>query len=146
MRLMIFVTVVLSFFGCKAGSASAASRGYEKPVKPAKGLTPAPLLSRGKSVVASKRGTNADHLTDGKYKAGVWEGGTPSAEKPSWAAFEIGPGPQRLLLAWTASGSFNHNETTYGGPGSYRVEVSADSTNGEDGAWKPVATVTGNEY
>jgi acyl-CoA thioesterase-1 len=146
MRLLLCVALVSNLLCCKSGSASAASRGYVKPAKPAKGLTPAPLISRGKPVSASKRGSNADRLTDGKYKAGVWEAGRPTADKPSWVAIDVGVGPEKLFMSWTASGSFNHNETTYGGPGSYRVEVSADSTDGEDGTWKTASTVSGNEY
>ena len=146
MKLILSVVLVCSVFACKSNSASAAGRAYVKPVKPSKGLTPSPTVSRGKPIVASKRGTRPENLVDGKYKEGVWEGGLPNSAKPSWVSIDVGAGPQRLLLAWTASGSFNHNETTYGGPGSYRIEVSADSTDGEDGAWKPVVTVTGNEY
>lgn len=146
MRLLLCVVLASSVFACKNGAASAEGRAYVKPAKPAKGLTPAPLLSRGKSVAASKRGSNADRLTDGKYRSGFWQADLPTAEKPSWVAIDVGAGPEKLLLAWTASASFNHNETTYGGPGSYRIEVSADSSDGADGTWKPVVTVSGNVY
>lgn len=137
------LALALCFLGCKS---NAAGREYKKPVKPAKGMTPAPLLSRGKSVESNLRGSSAGKLTDGKYKDGSWAAKLPTAEKPAWVAIEIGPGPQKLLLAWTASGCFNHLETKYGGPGSYRIEVSADSKDGEGGTWKTVATVPNNEY
>lgn len=142
-RILTCLVLALLTGACKS---NAADRPYVKPAKSAKGLIAAPIISRGKPVVASQRGKRPENLVDGKYREGVWEAGTPSAEKPSWVAFDVGAGPTKLLLAWTASGSFNHNETTYGGPGSYRIEVSADSTDGENGAWKPVVTQTGNEY
>ncbi len=141
MRTFFLVALSLCAFGCKSGSASAAGRDYKKPVKPAKGITAAPLLSRGKSVESNLMASSADKLTDGKYKDGSWAAKMPSEDKPAWVAIDIGPGPDRLLLAWTASGSFNHHETQYGGPGSYRIEVSPDAKQ-----WKTVVTVTDNEY
>jgi lysophospholipase L1-like esterase len=46
-----------------------------------------------------------------------------------------------LLLNWTASGSYDYEETDYGSPGAYRIETSADSTDGEDGTWRKAAEV-----
>ncbi len=146
MRFVLVVSLCCLGLACKSNSASAADRAYVKPVKPTRGITPAPVISRGKPIIASKRGSRAESLVDGKYREGSWEAGLPTAEKPSWVAIDVGEGPQKLLLAWTASGSFNHNETTYGGPGSYKIETSSDSTNGENGTWKSVVTVSGNEY
>lgn len=146
---LLTLAAVLS---CKGNSATAAPAGQAaqalKPgaaaVKPSKGPAAAPLVSRNKKVQSSKRGTNADALVDGSYKSNTWAAGRPTKEKPSWVAIDVGPGPTKLLLNWTASGSFNHNETTYGGPGPYRIEVSADSDDGEDGTWKTVAEVAEN--
>ena len=138
MRSLFLVAMVLCVFGCKS---SAAGRDYKKPSKPAKGIIPAPLLSRGKSVESNLIASSPDKLTDGKYKDGSWAAKLPTAEKPAWVAIDIGPGPEKLLLAWTASGSFNHHETQYGGPGSYRIEVSPDGKE-----WKTVVTVPDNEY
>jgi lysophospholipase L1-like esterase len=82
---------------------------------------------------------------DGKYRtfAGTWNAGRPTAEAPAWVAIDVGRGPSRLLLVWSASGSYNYDETDYGSPGSYRVETSADSTTGSDGSWSTVAHAEG---
>jgi hypothetical protein len=60
------------------------------------------------------------------------------------AAVDVGRGPSRLLLSWVASGNPEYLDTSYGGPGSYRIETSADSTDGKNGTWKTMVTVTGN--
>jgi lysophospholipase L1-like esterase len=56
----------------------------------------------------------------------------------------VGVGPKRVLLSWTASGNHGYTDIQSGAPASYRVESSADSTNGSDGTWRVEATVTGN--
>lgn len=101
------------------------------------------LLSRGKKVVSKRSGAEA--LTDGKYKVAFWKAGTPSEERPATAAIEIGKGPSRLLLTWTASGNYDYTDTTFGAPGAYKIETSADSTNGEDGSWKTALAVKDND-
>jgi lysophospholipase L1-like esterase len=45
------------------------------------------------------------------------------------------------MVDWSASGSFNYEETDYGSPGAYRIETSADSTNGVDGSWRTAVDV-----
>jgi acyl-CoA thioesterase I len=141
MRHFVLVGLMLCAFGCKWGSAAAAGPDYKKPSKPIRGITPNPLLSRGLSPDTNLIGSNVGKLTDGRYKDGSWAAKLPTEDSPAWAAFEIGAGPDKLMLAWTASGSFNHKETQYGGPGSYRVEVSPD---GND--WKAAVTVKNNAY
>jgi lysophospholipase L1-like esterase len=59
-------------------------------------------------------------------------------------AIEIGAGFSRLLLSWTSSGNHDYTDRKYGAPVDYRIETSADSTDGEDGAWRTALTVTGN--
>ncbi|WP_438015749.1 GDSL-type esterase/lipase family protein [Sorangium sp. So ce315] len=109
----------------------------------APGITPNPLISRGKPAFASS-GT-ASVLNDGKYRsAGTWIAGKPTTAAPAWAAIQVGAGYERLLLSWTASYNYNYTDVQYGAPGAYRVETSSDSTNGSDGTWKAVAVVTDN--
>ncbi|AGP40447.1 hypothetical protein BE04_43505 [Sorangium cellulosum] len=109
----------------------------------ASGITPNPIISRGKPAFAS-RGT-ASVINDGKYKsAGTWIAGKPTAGAPAWIAIQVGDGYERLLLSWTASYNYNYTDVQYGAPGAYRVETSSDSTNGSDGTWKSVAEVTDN--
>ena len=140
----VLVLFVVALASCRS-SAGAKTVDRPKSVKQAKGLSSAPLISRGRPVETSKRMSGAKHLVDGRYKADVWQVGKPSADKPEWAAIDIGAGPTRVMLSWTSSGCFNHRETTYGGPGSYRIETSGDSTDGEGGTWKVVADVKDND-
>lgn len=104
--------------------------------------SPNPIVSKGKAAVSEQGG--AKSLNDGRYRGDSWQAGKPSPSKPSTVAFDIGKGPSKLLLSWTSSGSFNYQETTYGGPGSYFIETSADSTDGKNGTWKKAVNVTGN--
>jgi lysophospholipase L1-like esterase len=84
-------------------------------------------------------------VVDGVYRTRAsWAGGHPSPRKPSWVAVEIGPGFERLLLSWTSSGNHDYRERKYGAPADYRIETSADSTDGEDGRWRTVVEVAGN--
>ncbi|WP_437956311.1 GDSL-type esterase/lipase family protein [Sorangium sp. So ce119] len=109
----------------------------------AQGITPNPIVSRGKPAFASS-GT-ASVINDGKYRsAGTWIAGKPTAAAPAWVAIQVGTGYERLLLSWTASYNYNYTDVQYGAPGAYRVETSSDSTNGQDGTWKSVAEVTDN--
>jgi acyl-CoA thioesterase-1 len=111
---------------------------------PAPRPVPAPMVSRGKPVRSN--GLMADGINDGLYRNfRSWWTQNPSPKEPSWVAIDIGAGPTRLLAIWTASANFNLEQTTYGGPGSYRLETSADSTNGKNGTWRTAATVTDNK-
>jgi lysophospholipase L1-like esterase len=84
-------------------------------------------------------------VVDGVYRTNTtWSGGHPTPQQPSWVAIEIGAGPRRLLLEWTSSGNHDYLDQKYGAPVDYRLETSADSTDGENGTWRTVATVTGN--
>lgn len=106
-------------------------------------LAAAPLLSRGRRVGSSHPGAGV--LVDGVYRSGkAWGGGFPTPEKPSWAAIRIGRGPSRLLLSWTSSGNHDYFDQVHGAPRDYRIETSADSTDGADGTWRTVASVEGN--
>jgi lysophospholipase L1-like esterase len=106
-------------------------------------LLPAPLLSRGKRL-ATSTGDGAP-LVDGVYRTGAkWGGGKPSPERPAWAAIEVGRGPTRLLLSWTSSGNHDYWDQLYGAPVDYRIEVSGDSTDGRNGAWRSVVEVVDN--
>ena len=130
-----------------APSALARRPGAAAPARPAaapvvRKLVAAPLVSRGKRVASHPRG--GEVVVDGVYRAKSWSGGHPSPERPSWVAIEIGPGPSRLLLSWTSSGNHDYADRKYGAPADYRIETSADSTNGENGTWRTVATVSAN--
>jgi lysophospholipase L1-like esterase len=87
---------------------------------------------------------NAATLVDGRYRGAAWGGGRPSPEKPAWVALRLLHPYRRLLFTWTSSHNHDYFEQFYGAPRDYRVETSADSTDGRDGHWSPVVTVAGN--
>ncbi len=108
----------------------------------ARALAPGPLVSRSRRVTgwSSLSFPALRNINDGDYST-AWGAGRPTAAQPAWVAIDIGPGPRRVLLNWSAAGSFNYEETDYGSPGAYRVETSGDSTDGADGTWRTVADV-----
>jgi lysophospholipase L1-like esterase len=113
------------------------------PCPPPPRLVAAPIVSRGKRV-ESRPGGGAV-VVDGVYRTQAsWSGGKPTPERPSWIAIELGPGFSRLLLEWTSSGNHDYLDRKYGAPVDYRIETSADSTDGEHGTWRAVASVTDN--
>jgi acyl-CoA thioesterase-1 len=105
-------------------------------------MTPSPRLPAPRTVLgrSSVKDSRPERATDGDPRT-VWDAGKPTVEHPAWLALDLGVGPNRLLLEWSARGSFDYAETDYGSPGSYRVETSADSTDGSDGNWRTVAVV-----
>ncbi|HSB20801.1 MAG TPA: GDSL-type esterase/lipase family protein [Anaeromyxobacteraceae bacterium] len=105
-------------------------------------LAPAPLVSRGKPVFSSPPGGAV--LVDGVYRAGTWDGGFPTPDRPAWAAIRIGAGYTRLLVSWTSSHNHDWDERFYGAPADYRIETSADSTDGADGRWRVAVSVEDN--
>lgn len=105
-------------------------------------LTANPIVSRTKRVEgwSPAQFSKPERAVDGDYGT-WWQVDRPTAAKPAWLAIEIGAGPKRLLLAWTSNGSPDYEETDYGSPGAYHIDVSSDSTNGDNGTWKTVVTV-----
>lgn len=138
-RLPFFGALLLSMCSEAGGDRPRARPSFpEKPGYPA-----APLLSAGARVVSTPPG--AAVAFDDRPGNGHWAAKTPTAAQPSTAAVDLGVGPTKVVLAWHASGNTNYDETTYGGPGSYVVETSADSTDGAGGTWKAAVTVTAND-
>jgi lysophospholipase L1-like esterase len=126
-----------------AAALDAARRAARAPVQRwGAPLRPAPLVSRGKPVAASRPG--AEVLVDGVYRDRSWGGGVATPETPAWAAIRIGRGPTRLLVSWTSSHNHDYREQFYGAPVDYRIETSADSTDGKDGTWRTAVDVRGN--
>ena len=106
-------------------------------------LRPAPIVSRGRRVESRPGGGHV--LVDGVYRtSAAWAGGHPTPADPAWVAVQVGPGPARLLVSWTSSGNHDWKDRRYGAPADYRIETSADSTDGADGTWRTEVAVTGN--
>lgn len=106
------------------------------------------LVSRGKPVVCSKSNAlvgSKNSITSGLY--GQWSfWGSPDNTLPSWCAIHIGVGPTRLMVAWYSDYDEDLSQWVSNGrmPKDYNLSVSANSTNGSDGDWKVVQTVTDN--
>jgi lysophospholipase L1-like esterase len=81
---------------------------------------------------------------DGRFRGSAWGGGHPSPAQPAWAAIRLLRPYRKLLLTWTSSHNHDYFEQFYGAPRDYRVETSADSTDGADGHWSLVADVRDN--
>jgi acyl-CoA thioesterase-1 len=105
-------------------------------------IPPNPLVSRSRHVVgwSSLQFSQPQNVNDGDYSTS-WGAGWPTPERPAWVAIDVGAGPERLLLNWSASGSFDYEETDYGSPGAYRIETSVDSTDGTNGSWRTATDV-----
>ncbi|MCL2012178.1 MAG: SGNH/GDSL hydrolase family protein [Cystobacterineae bacterium] len=102
---------------------------------------PKTLVSAGKRTSTSS-GQSAAMLVDGRFRgSSSWNAGR---SLPAWAAIEVGGGIGELLLSWSSSGNYDYPEIRYGAPASYRIETSANSSDGRDGTWNEVLTVRNN--
>ncbi len=106
------------------------------------------LISRGKPVFCSTSGALVgapNAITSGKFGDwSFWSAGTMSL--PSWCAIHLGAGPQRLMVVWYSDyNAFDYIQDGGSMPGAYTLSVSADSIGGQDGDWRVVASITGNE-
>jgi lysophospholipase L1-like esterase len=105
------------------------------------------IISRGAQVFSAPAGGAV--VVDGTYHNGGWNAGSPTTAAPAWVAIKLAPGPTRILVSWDDGGTYNYKDpagtTVYGLAADYHFEVSADSTNGVDGAWTAAGDpVTGN--
>ena len=108
-------------------------------------VTPTPRISVGLRVAASDTVTNPETLVDGLYhRSSNCSFGLPTSDEPAWAAVEVGTGRSRLLVVWHDPGWNEYDSVTSGAPAAYHIETSADSTDGSDGTWTEVVTVTDN--
>jgi lysophospholipase L1-like esterase len=107
-----------------------------------------PLVSMGKPVKASAGVTAPEKVVDGIYHGTPAVLPAPTAQAPAWIAINVGAGPARLLLAWSDPGYGAYNDITgangASSPVAYTIDTSADTTNGADGTWTTVVTVTDN--
>lgn len=106
---------------------------------------PNALLSRAKTVYTSS-GT-VSYLTDNKFAGSSW-----SVSNNSWWAINIGGGHSGVFLTWNSPNytwsdviakdhSCKMNQST---AVNYTIQKSSNSTNGSDGQWTTVLTITDN--
>jgi acyl-CoA thioesterase I len=112
-------------------------------------IIPNPIISRGKPVFTNVDVGNAKLLTDGKYDGDdtskTWHGGIPSSSEPAWTAIKVGAGPSSLLCTWVSLPNRPKGYiSNYGAAGDYTVQTSSNSTNGSDGDWETIITVSDN--
>jgi lysophospholipase L1-like esterase len=136
------LVVVATFAAAAALLAGPSDRAPRHPPLAPGRIRPTPLVSRGARVVASSGGAGV--LTDGRFRAEAWGGGHPTPERPAWVALQLPAGLSRVLVSWTSSHNHDLFERFYGAPADYRLETSADSTDGRDGSWRVEVSVTGN--
>ncbi|HZR40280.1 MAG TPA: GDSL-type esterase/lipase family protein [Ktedonobacteraceae bacterium] len=104
-----------------------------------------PLISFGKpSYCFHNDGPGGPQaIVSGRY--GDWSyWHAKQAVLPSWCAIQLDPGPKRVLLTWSSDYIFDYINNNGSGPQDYTIAVSSDSTNGSDGTWRTIVTVTGN--
>jgi lysophospholipase L1-like esterase len=125
-----------------AGCAPPATAAAPPPPATPPILRPTPIVSLGGWTTGSMPETG--RLVDGRFRGSAWGGGKPTPERPAWAAIRLQRDYRRLLLTWTSSHNHDYFEQFYGAPRDYRIETSADSTDGADGHWSVVADVKDN--
>ena len=126
-------------------------------IMPAKWLgalaKPTPLVSVGRPVTTnSTEQANVGLIVDGKYHVANGLLLTPVAGAPKWVSIDMGTGYTKLLLGWQDVGYQDYGPSFYTAtdyknatsPVGYLIKTSADSTNGDDGTWTTVVTVTDN--
>ncbi len=97
---------------------------------------PMPLISRNKPAFASSG--NATAVVDGVYYGlATWDV-VPTVQNPAHVAIHVGAGAARAMLNWVAYPGSNV-------PANYRIETSANSSNGSDGAWATALTISDNQ-
>ena len=120
-------------------------------ISPTAGGTPFPAMrlellrsnrlvrTRAVDLAASRR-----TVVDGTYCTPAWR----ETAFPATLSLPVEPVSGDLLLEWNSSGTSDYisrpGVPSYGLPASYTISTSADSTDGRDGTWREVVSVTGN--
>jgi lysophospholipase L1-like esterase len=108
-------------------------------------IIPNPIISRGKTVATSSGG--ASYLVDNNFTATNF-----NVANNTWIAINIGIGYSSVYLSWN-NPSYTWSDVSAAAGSckskpsmaiNYAIQTSANSTNGTDGAWTTVTTVTGN--
>ncbi|GHO75956.1 hypothetical protein KSD_37270 [Ktedonobacter sp. SOSP1-85] len=103
------------------------------------------LVSRGKPAFCqnNENAGGPQSINDGQYgNWGKWDATQQSL--PTWCAIHLDKGPSKLLFIWVCDYQFDYINENGAGPGAYTIAVSDDSTDGSDGHWKTLVSVTGN--
>ncbi len=108
-------------------------------------ITPNKLISRGMPAYSSDG--DASGLVDNAFGYGVF-----TVSDGAWAAIEVGEGPDEVFITWNNSG-YSWSDVIASGtsckqgtsiPVDYTIQISGNSTDGEDGDWTVVDSITDN--
>ena len=58
--------------------------------------------------------------------------------------FKLSRPLSHMLFQWMSSANYDYNVTQYGAPNSYRIQISSNSTNGNNGTWTTALDIQGN--
>jgi lysophospholipase L1-like esterase len=112
--------------------------------------TPSPNISVGKPVKGSAGTATLELAVDGKYHtsngalltAGSTSAADAAAWAPGWISINVGTGPSKVLLTWLETG-YNEFNKPASAPAAYDILTSSDSTDGQDGTWTSISSVSG---
>ena len=108
-------------------------------------ILPSQILSRNKKAYTSSGRT--DNLTDNQFNNSSW-----TASNDSWIALYIGSGPQKVFFSWNDP-SYSWSDQIAAANScknsirllvDYKIQTSSNSSNGSNGDWSTVETITGN--
>lgn len=103
-------------------------------------IIPNPIISLGKPTYSNA--ANPSNATDGNGTTDCRS--HPSDSTPFYIAINLGETTAtRVLLMWDTHGGWSY-WVTESSPADYTIALSSNSTNGADGDWTTVVTVTGN--
>jgi len=95
--------LALLLLGASCARPATAAPSATPPARPL--LRPTPIVSLGGWTTGSMPDTG--RLVDGRFRGAAWGGGTPTPERPTWAAIRLQRDYRRLLVTW--SSSHNHD-------------------------------------
>jgi len=116
----------------------------EPPVDPPGGpalgsVAPAPKVPYVVQGISGFNSVDLLHLSDNRGR--VWVRSIPLN---TYVTLKLSRPLSHMLFQWMSSANYNYNETQYGAPGSYQIQVSSNSSNGNDGTWVTAVEVSGN--
>ena len=62
----------------------------------------------------------------------------------TYVVFKLEGSYSQILFQWMSSANYNYDVTQYGCPSGYEIQVSSNSTNGNDGSWDTVVDESNN--
>ena len=147
MKHLFFITLYLSamlmlFASCKDTGTDTDPEPEPDP-EPKLTVVPALRISSTVSIpdAADPEVRNPAWLLDNKGR--VW---VRTLSLNTYVVFRLSKPCQHLLFQWMSSANYNYNETQYGAPDSYQVQISSNSTDGSNGNWETAVNIQNNAW